>query len=346
MVYGRALLAADGDAAAYLAHAIEDQRAALQIDDLELQANAHAFLGRALVFAARFDDAISLAEEGLARFPRRIPRAQWIVGINPYAVLSAGRAWSLHWTGRLADALEERERLRRLAEEDESLEMICYLEVFAGEAHYLAHDAALGLEAARRVEEITRTLGEPPKMVGYAAVTISYVHLMAERALDAIASARVAFEHLQRTDRLWSGWAATLLAAALLAAGEFSAAEAAADEAITWCRRTGRGNYEAMAHGVMARVLIRRDGITARAAIETALDTAAALIDRTGARVLAPALLEWRAELAASLGDEETCEQQLRQAEQGYAEIGAPKHAQRLAARHGTHYSAPAHGKL
>ena len=46
------------------------------------------------------------------------------------------------------------------------------------------------------------------------------------------------------------------------------------------------------------------------------------------------------------ISTEETCEQLLRQTEQGYAEIGAPKHAQRLAARHGTHYSAPAHGKL
>ena len=104
----------------------------------------------------------------------------------------------MHWTGRLADAFEERGRWRRLAEEDASLEMICYLEVIAGEAHYLAHDADLGLEAARRVEEITRTLGEPTNMVGYSSIIFGYAHLMAERALDAIAAARVAFEHLQR----------------------------------------------------------------------------------------------------------------------------------------------------
>ena len=162
-----------------------------------------------------------------------------------------------------------------------------------------AHDAGLGLAAARRVEDITRTVGEPPNIGGYAAVTFGYAHLMAERALDATASARVAFEYLQRSDRPWSESATALLAEALLAAGELSAAEAAAGEAITWCRRTRGGNYEAIAHGVMARALLRRDGIAVRAAIETALDNAASLIDRTGARTFAPALLEWRAELAA-----------------------------------------------
>ncbi len=134
MVYSSPLLAADGDAGAYLEHAIEDQRAALEIDDLELQTNAHAFLGTALFYAAKFKEAICLAEE------------------------------------------------------DESRELICYLEVIAGEAHYLAHAADLGLAVARRVEDITRTLGEPPNMAGYAAVAFSYAHLMAERALDPIAA--------------------------------------------------------------------------------------------------------------------------------------------------------------
>jgi len=57
---------------------------------------------------------------------------------------------------------------------------------------------------------------------------------------------------------------------------------------------------------------------------------AAALIARTGAKTLAPALCEWRAELAGVLGDEATRVQLLREAHQLYEQIGAPLQAQRI----------------
>jgi hypothetical protein len=83
----------------------------------------------------------------------------------------------------------------------------------------------------------------------------------------------------------------------------------------------------------MARALLRSDGAAARDAVEAALSSAAELIERTGARTLAPFLCEWRAELAAVLGDDATRDRLLRQAEQLYEEIGAPLHAARLAAQ-------------
>ena len=109
-----------------------------------------------------------------------------------------------------------------------------------------------------------------------------------------------------------------------------SAADCAAEEAIALCRRSARGNYEAAAYGVIARALLRRDGATARDAAEGALANADALIERTGAKTLAPALCEWRAELAAVLGDDVTRTRLLQQATQGYEEIGAPLQAARL----------------
>jgi len=93
-------------------------------------------------------------------------------------------------------------------------------------------------------------------------------------------------------------------------------------------RRVG---YEARARWVLARSILRGDGAPAREAAEAALASAATLIERTGAKTLAPALCEWRAELAAVLGDDVTRVQLLRQAQQGYAEIGAPGHAERVA---------------
>ena len=83
----------------------------------------------------------------------------------------------------------------------------------------------------------------------------------------------------------------------------------------------------------MARALLRSDGAAASDAVEAELACAAALIERTGARTLAPTLCEWRAELAAVLGDDAARDELLREAQQLYDEIGAPLHAVRLAAR-------------
>jgi hypothetical protein len=97
------------------------------------------------------------------------------------------------------------------------------------------------------------------------------------------------------------------------------------------CHDAMRAHYEAAAQGVLARALLRRDGPAARAAAESVLASAAALIESTGAKTLAPALAEWRAELAAVLGDDTTRTRLLEQARRGYQDIGAPKQAERLA---------------
>ena len=331
MVYSNALNGA-GDMAAYLELALENQRAALEIDDLAVQANASRYLIVALGFAARLPEALQLAEDGLARFPRHLPPSEWLTGLNPYSAFLSWRGYCLTWAARLPEGLEELARSRRLAEEDGTPELAGYALYFAAEAYYSAHDADRAVASARQLEEVSRRLGEPPIMVARTQLAFGYAHLAGGRAADAIAPARAALDLHGRVDKLNAGMSATLLAEALLAAGDLSATEAAT-EAIALCRRSLRGNYEAAAYGVLARTLLRRDGAAARDAAAAALASAAALIERTGARTLAPALCEWRAELAAVLGDEVTRAQLLRQAEQGYDDIGAPGHAERLRAR-------------
>jgi hypothetical protein len=128
-----------------------------------------------------------------------------------------------------------------------------------------------------------------------------------------------------------AGMSAALLAEALLQTGDLPAAVSAAEQAIAICRRSLRGSYEAEAHGVVARALLRHDGAAARESAEAALANAAALIERTGAATLAPALCEWRAALAAVLGDEATRVALLREARRGYEAIGAMGHVARMA---------------
>ena len=209
--------------------------------------------------------------------------------------------------------------------------MSCYALSWAAEAYYYAHDAERALASARQAEEISRSLGEPPVLVGAAQLAFGYAHLSAGRAADAIEPARASLDLHGRANKANAGMSAALLAEALLQTGDLSAAQCTAEESIALCRRSLRAVYEAAAYGVLARALLRRDGTAAREVVEAALENAAALVERTGAKTLAPSLCEWRAELAAVLGDDVTRAQLLQQAQHGYDEIGAPKHVERVA---------------
>jgi adenylate cyclase len=330
LVYSRVLLGA-GEVAASLESAFENRRAALELDDIALQANAWAVLVDILGHAARFPEALQAAEEGLARFPRRILPEDWVFGMCPYSLISLWRGVALYWMGRIPEGLEELGRCTRLAEEAGTPEMAGYAASYAAEACYHAHDGDRALASARQFEEINRSVGEPTGLVAFGLLALCHGHLATGRAAAAIEPARAALALYGRLEKQLAGVSAALLAEALLQAGELSAAEVAAEEAIALCQRTLRATHEAVAHGVMARALLRRDGPSARAAAEAALGSAAALIERCGARTLAPALCEWRAELAAVLGDEAARGQLLREAQQGYEAIGAPGHAARLA---------------
>jgi hypothetical protein len=330
MVYGRARCG-DGDVAEYLELAAANQRTALEIGDVVLQANACAYLADALGFACRLEESIRTAEETLARFPRDIPSEEWVIGIHPHAVASFWLAFSLCWAGRLHEGLEAFDRCRRLGEQDGTPEIAAYSAFWTAEAYAYAGDAERALASARQGEEISRRLGEPPVLVAATQLAFGHAHLAAGRAADAIEPARASLEGHGRANKANAGMSAALLAEALLESGDLPAAQTTAAEAIALCRRSLRGAYEAAAHGVMARALLRRDGAAAREPAEAALADAAALIERTGAKLLAPALCEWRAELAAVLGDAATREQRLREAQQGYEEIGAPLHAARIA---------------
>jgi adenylate cyclase len=321
---------ADGDVAAYLEAALENHRAALEIDDVSMRANAWGYLSDALAFAARFSESIRVAEEGFERFPRHIPVEEWSVGVSPHSWYSIWRGFGLVWSGRLPEGIEELGRCRRLAEEDGTLEMVGYAVSLSVEAHYLAGDAERALASARQLEEISRRLGGHPVMVAHAQRALAYAHLAAGRPADAVEPARAARDSFVRIEKQWAGMAAWILAQALLESGDLVAAQSAAEQAIALARRSLRGNFEAMAHGVLARALLRRDGPAARDAAEAAFAEAAALIERSGAKTLAPALCEWRAELAAVLGDDAERLRLLHEAQRIYPAIGAPKQAERL----------------
>ena len=316
-----------GDVATFLKTNREAYAVARELNDLEVEANAAALLVDALFLAAQYRDAETGAADGLARFPRHSPPTSWLAGPNPYTHLLLIRGIALSWLGRNPEGLDALKQCFMLAAEDDNSEDKAYGLPLCAEIHYRTGAVAHALAVAQEMGDLSQKLGNPPTLFAQAQIGFCCAHMAADRAAEAIACAQTALDIHRRLDKAFAATSATLLAEALLLAGDSTAAQAAAHNAIALSRHSIRQNYEAIAQGVLARALLRRDGPAAREAAEDALQAAATLIERNGVRLLAPALLEWRAELAAVLGDEAGAEGLLRLAAQSYREIGAIEHA-------------------
>jgi adenylate cyclase len=280
--------------------------------------------------SARFPEALRMLEQGRGPHGANGPAGRGIGSYNAVASIAGFQGYCLAWSGRTDEAFDAWRECMRLAD------TIGELAVFArsnwSEACYHLRDPAGALERALQAEQICHKLGDPPMLATRVQLAFAHAHLAAGRARDAVAAARAAQEKGQRVDGGSAGLSAVLLAQGLLMAGEFDAALEAAGEAIALCRHSLRANYEAVAHGVVARALLRRDGASACAAAQGALDAVAALVERTGARLLAPALAEWRAELAGVMGDGLRRQAWLDDAARGYAGMLAPEHVAPAAA--------------
>jgi len=329
LVHARAVCGT-GDVQAYLELALQNESTALDVGDESALAIARLWVVDALCFASVFPEALRKCDAVLRLIPRHIPGARETVGIHPHPVVVFWRGHCLTHLGRIPEGLDALALSCRMAEEDNTPEVAIYALNFTANASRLANDADRALMSARQLDEINRQLGEPPALAAMTQLALGYAHLLAGRAEDAIEPARASLNLHHLTNRPHEGVSAAFLAEALLGAGDLPAAETAAREAITLCRRSSRAPYEAEAHGVLARALLRRDGAAARDAAEAALTSAAELIERSGAKSFEPGLCEWRAELAATLGDDADRVRWLQQARILFGEIGAPLQVERL----------------
>jgi hypothetical protein len=82
---------------------------------------------------------------------------------------------------------------------------------------------------------------------------------------------------------------------------------------------------------VLARILLRSEGLAGREEIESALERASELARNTGMHSVEPMIHVERAELAHQGGDEQERERELREAHRLFTKIGATGHAGRLA---------------
>jgi hypothetical protein len=95
--------------------------------------------------------------------------------------------------------------------------------------------------------------------------------------------------------------------------------------------RSGSRLLEYEAHVARATVLVRTEGLPARAAIEAEIAMAQTIGEQTDLRIMLPRMNEVRAELAAAEGDEPTRARELGEAHRLYTEMGATGHAERVA---------------
>ena len=95
-------------------------------------------------------------------------------------------------------------------------------------------------------------------------------------------------------------------------------------------RQRGSRVFECDANLTLASVLLRSDGLAARAAIESAIAEAARLAHETGARSRVPFVHLRRAEFAALAGDSARHDDELRAAVRVFTDNGAAAYAARL----------------
>jgi len=166
MVYTRAR-ASIGDLSRYVEASQENQRAAEELDDLSLKINAGLFLVDALVYAARFPEALELADQTLVRVVEKIPPAEWLAGFNPYGALKFWRAASLALLGRLQESVKEYDECRVLAVEDGTPEAGAYLSSWSALSYLSIGDIESVMACADEVDAVCTALGDPPTIVAH-----------------------------------------------------------------------------------------------------------------------------------------------------------------------------------
>ena len=321
------ILRADGDIPAFHKQVLLNKDAAIALQDPVVLVHATTAVATALEETGQFAESLNQFDGGLP--PHPMPRDEWLLGISPRVLTRCYRGKSFMATGDLQQALNEHAKGLVEGKEDGTPETTSYIHGFITETHYLAGDKERALASAQFAESAGQGL-DNAGLGAHLLLVRGYAQLLAGLTGDAVVTSRESLNLYRRSDRVRAGEAAAFHAESLLADGNAPAAQAAAEEAITICGRSRRATYEAVAHGVLARALLRQHGSAARTSVEAELALAAELIERTGARTFLASLLEWRAEVAGVCGFAEERLQLLRQAQAVFAEIGAPLQASRI----------------
>jgi class 3 adenylate cyclase/tetratricopeptide (TPR) repeat protein len=265
-----------------------------------------------------------------------LPPALTQIGFSP-AWAHGIRAWLLTDVGRFDQAAESLRRCEEGARRLDETEVLAWNDNTRSRMLARTGDPPGALAAAQRAEERAEKVGSILARVmsyehqGLALVQGADWHAAGDR-LDAALN-------LMRETGVWLTWEAGCLAARALVhlnLGNAEAARATAAEAIESAVTREINMDEIRAQLALARVLSTLEAHAARSEVESAIDRAAGLVQRTGARSLEPFVHEERAKLAAALGNASAAEHELGEARRLFTEMGATGHAARLAREPGS----------
>ena len=304
--------------------AIELDDVALQMEALTLVMDTQNLLGDIEPALANCDRSIELADgdvtHGNDRF--NVSLLGWSYGRRGL--------WG-SWTGRGSErVIRDAETCLKIARDQSQAEVTIFLygqfgqlEEFTGESHQ-------ALARGQQCLEIAEKAGSPAsKAMSYAG--IGHAFLILGQSNDAIQALEQA-ESVMVDRHVFLHWRPIVLAYLAEASVDARPARARehAEEAIRRAVEGGMRAFEARAQLARARVLYHLEGIAARDEIGSSLSRAAELVEETGARALAPQIVEERARVALLAGDAERGNELLREAHDLYVQVKATGHVRRL----------------
>jgi len=329
--YARWRLQAFGTPDTLLEHGREALRIAGSAGDREALAAATWSLGIGCWVAQRIPEALARMDELVELAAGDARLGTETLGLSVLVNALAVRAQLRAWSGRFDAAEADAERAAALAAEYGPLEISGFVHFFSALAEEARGDAARTAAHARALFALReRVVSE---MLGKQAEVVLGMALLRDREWTQAAETleRLVADLQTRRVSLWiEVLALDRLAEALLGTGDLAAAEARAREARELAR-TGHSRLGYRGPLLLARIVARARGASARAEVEQLLEESVACIEETGARALVPMQHEARAELERSCGDAAAAERELREAHRLYAEMGATGHAERLA---------------
>ncbi len=320
-----------GDVSSFAAHTFESLRLAEETNEPVLIGAMHDSVIWAHMVLGRF----GAAEEAYARAVALLggdPMAGIdLYGISPLLNVTHNWLYVPILMGRFGEAERELRRASEVAKQHQQPDMLCNMEAITVFLAQLGGNVVQPLDHARSATELAEKVGTVIARV-YAGWALGMAHGLAEEWPAAVAALESALTLARDRRVLWAEpWLLASLARSYLGTGDARLARVRAEEALALARKHETRPQEIDAQLAVARVRRCAEGLSARTAIEAALERALALVTDTGARVFEPHVHVERAALAMLAGDEATHHRELREAHRLFLEIGAPIRAAEVA---------------
>jgi class 3 adenylate cyclase/tetratricopeptide (TPR) repeat protein len=307
------------------------RRAVELADDLalEMQVLARFQLGNAFWLSGRVREGLRVTEEAIELGGGDPELGVQFFGMSFTNFALFQKACLLMWRGRRGEAEPCFERSLQVAIERNEPTASCQISCWYGAPlEELTGTSQDALSRSRYAVEVAERTGALLNR-GNARFHLGWAQLLRGQVAEALESLLWMDEIQRKRGLVATGWNCSqgLLAEAHLAAGDAASARTVANRCTadkdTWV-------YELRAHLSRSRVLRALDGADARGEIEASLERAQHLLEKSGARAFAPFIIEERARLFEVLGDGETAELSLREAQRLFTEVEATGHVERL----------------